>query len=269
MLVKRVKHPSVVVLKTAGINCDVETQYAFEKAGARSEVIHVNQFIKHEKNLDNYQIIVIPGGFSYGDDIGSGRVMAIELKSWFTDELLEHLQKGRLIIGICNGFQVLTQTGLLPYGLMQSLRNTKVALSGNDSKRFESRWIHIMPQKGSCPFIFDRKPLYLPVAHREGKFVTDPATLIKLEKSGHVVFRYCDQEGRTATKYPENPNGSMNAIEGVCDASGRIIGLMPHPERNIERYHNPNWRRKGNNGNKEPDGLKLIKQIVSFASQLK
>lgn len=266
MSVELIKDPSAVIFKTAGINCDAETRYAFEKAGARTEVIHINQFINHEKKLNNYQIIVIPGGFSYGDDIGSGRVMAIELRSWLADELLKHIQKGRLVVGICNGFQVLTQTGLLPFGEMQSLKNTEVALAGNDSKRFESRWIYIAPQTGSCPFIFDDEPIYLPVAHREGKFVTDPATLIKLEESGQVIFRYCDLYGKAATKYPENPNGSMNAIAGICDTSGRIIGLMPHPERYTEFYHNPNWRR---NGRKEPDGLKFIKQIVSFASQLK
>src|SRR4030042_2142578 len=126
MSIKIIKHPLAVILKTAGINCDAETRYAFEKAGAISEVVHVNQFISHDNKFSNYKIIVIPGGFSYGDDISSGRVMATELRSWFTDEFSEHIQKGRLIVGICNGFQVLTQTGLLPYGVMQSLKNSKV-----------------------------------------------------------------------------------------------------------------------------------------------
>src|SRR4030042_1609897 len=126
---------------------------------------------------------------------------------------------------------------------MQSLKNSKVALTVNDSKRFESRWIHIVPQKGNCPFILDSEPLYLPVAHGEGKFVTSKVTLKKLEKSGHVIFRYCNLDGKPATKYPENPNGSINSIAGICDTSGRIIGLMPHPERYTEPYHNPNWSR--------------------------
>jgi phosphoribosylformylglycinamidine synthase len=260
------RRPGIAIFKTAGINCDQETQYAFETAGGCAEIIHVNQLKSHEKNLEDYQIVVIPGGFSYGDDVASGRIMAIELQTQLRDMLLVHTQhKQRLVVGICNGFQVLVQTGLLPFGELVTLDQTRATLSRNDSDKFESRWIKIAAQESICNFVIPGEPLDLPVAHGEGKFYTDEQTLAHVETAGMVTFRYCTTNALATMDYPDNPNGSLHAIAGICDPSGRIIGLMPHPERYVEKYHHPNWRR---NHKGEPDGLRLIKNIVSFAKQL-
>jgi len=261
MSVEILKGPRVVVLKTDGINCDEETQYAFEKAGARAEIIHLNQF-REEKKFADFEIIVIPGGFSYGDDVAPGRVMAVELQTQFADQLLEHVGEGRFVIGICNGFQVLVQTGLLPFGELISLDKTRASLTANNSGRFESRWVYVSPQISACPFVIEDEPLRMPVAHGEGKFVTDLKTLLQLEEGGQITFRYARVDGSATMDYPANPSGSYHAIAAICDRTGKIFGLMPHPERNVEAYHDPNFRRSGG---REPSGLKLIKNIVKVA----
>ncbi len=264
MTIEIVKPPRVAIVKTDGINCDLETNYAFEKAGARSEIVHVNE-LNERRNLNEFQIVVIPGGFSYGDDVASGRIMAIEMQTRFANEFLEYTQKGKLVVGICNGFQVLMQSGLLPFGQMQTIDQNKATLTHNDSQRFESRWVNIRYDESVFPFTVEDETLSLPVAHGEGKFITDSQTLAKIEKNGQIVFRYCTSQGIATLEYPQNPNGSMNAIAGVCDPSGKIIGLMPHPERFVEKWHHPNWRR---NTNMNIDGLTIISNIVEVAKQL-
>jgi phosphoribosylformylglycinamidine synthase len=264
MPIEILKPPQVAVLKTDGINCDEETSYAFEKAGARTEIIHLNQLQGKEKSFADFQIVVIPGGFSYGDDIASGRVMAIELQTQFADMLLEHAQKERFIIGICNGFQVLLQTGLLPFGEMVPLDKIRASLTTHNSGKFESRWVYISPQMSVCPFVVTGEPLRMPVAHGEGKFVTKPETLSQLEQGEQITFRYARVDGSATMDYPANPNGSCQAVAAICDPKGRIFGMMPHPERNVEIYHDPNFRRKRGG---EPDGLKFIRNIIKVARE--
>ncbi len=260
--------PKAAVVKTSGINCDRETRYALEVAGARADIVHLNELKSDERKIDDYQIIVIPGGFSYGDDLASGRVMAVEMQTQLADQLMKHVyHKGRLVLGICNGFFHLVQTGLLPFGNISTLDRVQASLAPNENGRFESRWVHLKPENSLCIFgIKDKETVDFPVAHGEGRFTTTPQNLARIENEGLVVFRYCDVRGMPTQVYPDNPNGSTNAIAGICDPSGRILGLMPHPERFVDRFKHPNWRRLSSNFT--PDGLIFFQNIVKYAKQL-
>lgn len=227
------KKVKVIVLRTAGTNCDKETEYAFRITGADTNLLHINEFINRKKSFDSYKILVIPGGFSYGDDIASGKVFANELIYKLRDSVEKFVKDGKLIIGICNGFQVLVKTGLLPHS----------TLTFNDSGKFEDRWVYLKNvNNGNCVFTKGIEKIYLPIAHGEGKFITDRKTLNLLKKNDCVVFKYVDEKGREKG-YPCNPNGSMEGIAGICSKSGNIFGLMPHPERHIIKYQHPRWTR--------------------------
>lgn len=255
--------PQVCILRTDGTNCDTETLYAVEKAGARGRLVHINQLRSGSKNLLDYQLLVIPGGFTYGDDVHSGKILAVELSSFLKDQMLEFVSRGKLILGICNGFQVLVRTGLLPQGKPGDIA---VTLINNDSGRFECRWVNMRVEESNCIFTrgMEGSVVSYQAAHGEGKFYTGKNTLEQLETSGQVVFRYCTAAGEPTSSYPANPNGSLNAIAGICDPTGRIMGLMPHPERFIEPYHHPNWRRQP----MEPHGLAIFENAVAYARQM-
>lgn len=256
--------PQVCVLKTDGINCDEETVNAFASAGGRPQTVHVNELRAREENLRNYQILAIPGGFSYGDDIASGKILALELNSYLGDQINEFVQKQQgLVLGVCNGFQVLVRTGLLPFGAMGEMRAT---LSNNDSGHFECRWINLkVEENNACVFLdgMDSAVSYQ-VAHGEGKFFARQQELERVEAEKLVVFRYCDKLGNPTQEYPTNPNGSLNAIAGITDPTGKILGLMPHPERFVRRTQHPNWRRMPD---LEPQGLPIFEKMVSYAAQ--
>lgn len=263
--------PNVLVLKTDGINCDEETAFAFDLAGGNSKIVHVNDLRSKKESLKNYNILAIPGGFSYGDDVVSGKILAIELSSFFSEELKKFIKRKKtLIIGICNGFQVLVRTGLLPFGKLGKMHAT---LINNDSGKFECRWINLKIEKNSnCVFLknLERKNASCQIAHGEGKFFTDPATLEKIEKQKLVVFRYADSNGNSTQKYPDNPNGALNAIAGICDPSGRILGLMPHPERFVKTEQHPNWRRMPFDKSirqaqdLRPQGLLIFENMINY-----
>lgn len=257
-----IKKPKVLVLKTDGINRDEELAYAFTLAGAAAKIVHVNDLRSKSEHLKNYHILALPGGFAYGDDVASGKILAIELTSFFAEELRRFIEREETaIIGVCNGFQVLVRTGLLPFGTVGKM---KASLTNNDSGHFECRWVPVKAQKSSrCVFVdgMDREVMHYPVAHGEGKFFADEKTLDKIEKEGLVVFRYVDKNDNPTQKYPYNPNGSINAIVGVCDLTGRVLGLMPHPECFVRIEQHPNWRRHGIT---KPQGLPLFKNIVRF-----
>ncbi len=245
------KDVRVIVLRTAGTNCDVETAYAFELAGARADLVHVNQLRRRERALSDYHILALPGGFTYGDDIASGKILANEIRYGLGEELQDFIDDGKLIIGICNGFQILVKAGLLP-NLAGDFRHIEATLTVNDSAKFEDRWVWLKRPKTK-----GRRPkarciwtegmddvVYLPVAHGEGKFIPrDAALLERLKKEGLVVFRYCDKRGKRAP-YPGNPNGSVDDIAGLCDPTGRVFGLMPHPERHLFPAQHPRWTRE-------------------------
>ena len=249
--------PKVCVLRAAGTNCDGETVTACERAGAEAERVHVNRLIESPKLLSQYQMLIIPGGFTYGDDIAAGKVLAVQLANTLADAVAAFVDADKLVIGICNGFQVLVKTGLLPDG---AIGPQKVTLTSNDSNRFEDRWVTLRVDSSKSVFVEAGGQLYLPVAHAEGKFVPgDERTLNRLRTSGQVVFRYVAPGGGPAD-YPHNPNGSVDDIAGICDDSGRILGLMPHPERHIEPWHHPQWTRKGLAP--EGDGLAIFRNAV-------
>lgn len=256
------KKVKVIILRTAGTNCDYETDYAFKLAGAETELVHVNRLIRGEKHLSEYSILAIPGGFSYGDDVSAGILLANELKYKLNEQLEEFVSAKKLIIGICNGFQVLVKSGLLRGENGQNTHQQNVTLGMNDSGKFECRWVYLETEESPCIFTKGLKErIYLPVAHAEGKFMADEETLNCIEKNGQVVFRYVDEKGKT-TGYPGNPNGSLNDIAGICDNSGRIFGMMPHPERYVNRYNHPRWTRK--DLPEEGDGLAIFKNAVEY-----
>lgn len=260
----------VIVLRTAGTNCDKETAFAFEKAGAIPELVHINQLGNGEKKLSSYHIMAIPGGFSYGDDIASGKILANELKFKMEDEVKKFVADGKLMIGICNGFQVLVKSGLLP-NLSGNFRTIETTLTLNDSAKFEDRWVYLKRVKGQgargkCVWTTDIKDIiYLPVAHGEGKFIPrNKDVLARMKKDGLIVLEYVDESGHKKD-YPYNPNGSVENIAGICDPTGRIFGLMPHPERHISYLQHPRWTR--NNNRKEGDGFAIFKNGVEFAKK--
>ncbi|MDQ0286011.1 phosphoribosylformylglycinamidine synthase [Desulfofundulus luciae] len=258
------KKPRVCVLRTDGTNCDRETGYAFERAGGDPHLVHVNQLRAGKKKLTEYQILVIPGGFSYGDDVHSGKILAVELTSFLKEQLQEFVDSGKPVLGICNGFQVLVRTGLLPAAKMGDIRTT---LMHNDSGRFECRWVHLRVEDTPC--IFTRglagRVLHFQAAHGEGKFYTDAQTLAGIEAGKQVVFRYSTSNGDPTSIYPHNPNGSLAAIAGICDPSGRVLGLMPHPERFVDLTQHPNWRRQQFH---EPHGLPIFRNAVAYAQEM-
>jgi len=264
-----VKKTKVCILRTAGTNCDKETAFAFQKASAETELVHVNRFISSEKKLENYQILAIPGGFSYGDDIAAGKILANELRNKLIEDIKKFIEDGKLIIGICNGFQILVKSGLLP-GNADLKQETSLII--NDSGKFEDRWVYLKPpvtgRRSPVKCIWTKglpEIIYLPVAHGEGKFMTqDKKVLVRLRKNNQIVFQYCDEKGRLAG-YPYNPNGSQENIAGICDDTGRIFGLMPHPERHIGFSQHPRWTQMKQK--KYPDGFHIFKNGVEYARQ--
>lgn len=252
--------PKVCILRSDGTNCDFELAYAFEKAGGKSEFVHVNELRGKEVKLTNYQILALPGGFSYGDDIASGKILAVEMISFLKDELEKFRQKNGVIIGICNGFQTLVRTGLLPFG---NLGKMDATLAPNDSGHFECRWIRLKQEKDNrCPFLQGSENIgWYSVNHGEGKLLASGAVIKKIEQEKLVVFRYVDENGESTQKYPGNPNGSLNAIAGICDPKGLVFGMMPHPEKFVDLTQYPNWRREKII---KPQGLFIFENIVQF-----
>ena len=237
--------PRVLVLRTAGTNCDAETAFAFQYVGAKVCLAHVNQLLNGRERLADYHILALPGGFTYGDDIASGRILANELRRRLGEDLRAFIDAGKLILGICNGFQVMVKMGLLPDGMDAGQR---ASLTHNDSGRFEDRWVHLRVEAESVWTKGLPSRVYYPVAHAEGKFVVPSRTALKaLRDQGRVAFTYCSADGGPPG-YPDNPNGSMGHIAGITNATGRLLGLMPHPERCFLSEQHPFWARLSDKG---------------------
>ena len=238
----------VIVLRTAGTNCDGETAYAFQECGAGVDRVHINRLVSRQVSLRDYHILAVPGGFTYGDDIMSGRILANELRLNLGKDLEDFISSGKLVIGICNGFQVLVRAGILPGPLTGQAPwhpdvPQTVSLTHNDSGKFEDRWVHLRVSGTSVWTEGLPDVIFLPVAHAEGKFVAqDDAILRSLRENGQVIFRYTSADGQPA-EYPANPNGSADHIAGVSDRTGRVLGLMPHPERHLSVTQHPAWTR--------------------------
>ena len=254
--------PRVCILRSDGTNCDQELYYAFEKAGSLPEYVHVNELRKKDKKLSDFQIVALPGGFSYGDDIASGKVLAVELMSKLQGDLQTFIDKKGFLLGVCNGFQTLIRTGLLPFGTLGKMQAT---LTHNDSGHFECRWVQIKAEDSKATYLNDLNfPMHVAVNHGEGKIFADQKIIDRIEQENLVVFRYVDKNGDATSEYPENPNGSLNAIAGITDASGRILGLMPHPEKFVDTTQYPNFRREKI---EKPHGLMFYERIVKFVKE--
>lgn len=246
--------PRVLLVRAPGTNCDEESAFAFELAGARTETIHINALLEKPDALQAFQILCFPGGFCYGDDIGAGQVLATQIKHRLLDALCSFRDADKLVLGICNGFQVLIKSGLLVEPDNTGMRAT---LTWNDNGRYTDRWVRLSPKGDRCVFLHGIESMYLPIAHGEGKFVTrDQSTLDELDRDDRLSLRYGDDG------FDDNPNGSMMDVAGMCDPTGRVFGMMPHPERHIHRTHHPRWTREETTT--PPDGLAIFQNAVAY-----
>jgi phosphoribosylformylglycinamidine synthase subunit PurQ / glutaminase len=275
--------PNVLILRAPGTNCDQETAFAFETAGAATETFHVNRLLQSPAELERFQILCVPGGFCFGDDVAAGQIQAVQMRHHLAGRLADFKAAGKLILGICNGFQVIIKSGILlddepPHG-------PPATLGLNDSGKYEDRWVRLGVANQKCVFLRGIERMYLPIAHGEGKFIArDSSALARLEAAGQLVLRYVPlgcpgklASGAGGTKYsvpstqypsaarlpfPDNPNGSVLDVAGVCDTTGRVLGLMPHPERHLDPTHHPRWTR----GEAGPvgDGLQIFVNAVEY-----
>jgi phosphoribosylformylglycinamidine synthase len=251
-----------LVLRTAGTNCENETELALERSGSKAEQIHLHQLIAEPARLDAASILVLPGGFSYGDDIAAGRVLGHELRHFLGEALASFVARGGFVLGVCNGFQALVDTGLLE-GAECGRAERELALSANESGHYECRWVTLRNEPSNCPWLEPGLLWPVPVAHGEGRLVfKSPEVARRYRSSGRVALRYVRADG-SAASYPELPNGSSDAVAGVCDATGRVLGLMPHPERNLSPWNHPRWTRMGPRS--EGEGLAFYRRMVEVA----
>ncbi len=254
--------PKALVLEAPGINCNLETAFAIEQAGGEAEQVHISELRSGKKRLADYAFLALSGGFSHGDAIRSGAILGLELRKRFGDELNDFVADGRPVIGICNGFQVLVESGLLPDGKIDEAEPKTVSLIGNESGKFECRWVHLAVAQSACRFVRPSAyPVMLPVAHAEGRFVAPNHPL----SPNQIVYRYVNEQRGRAT-YPANPNGSPNGTAGITDPSGVVLGLMPHPERYVRRTQHPTWRTPGHA--EMPYGTELFEDLIKYAKEL-
>jgi phosphoribosylformylglycinamidine synthase len=259
----------VLLLRTAGTNCDRELDHAFTLVGAEVESLHINALLADPTQLEKYQVLGFPGGFSYGDDIASGKILANQLIHHLKAPLRRFVDEGKLVIGICNGFQVLVKSGLLP-GPMPQLSSDDwhpTTLTYNTQGRFEDRWVKVRAVSKKCAWLPEGgigvPPMVLdfPIAHGEGRFVTrDGAVLEALRANDQIAFEYVNADGSRAGQFPALPNGSTEAIAGICDVTGRVLGLMPHPERVVHAENHPLFTRGGG----KADGLAVFKTAMKY-----
>ncbi len=245
----------VIVLAGNGINCEYETAYACKLGGADAvDIVHINELLLGERRLDDYHLLCLPGGFMDGDDLGAAKACANRFRhakiattgERFWDQVMRFVQKGRLILGICNGFQLMAKLGLIP-ALGGGYGEQKVTFAFNDSSRFEDRWVHLKANPHSpCVFTKGLERVFLPVRHGEGKFLPASRSVMrKLKEKGLICLQYTDERYRgTTMKYPLNPNGSVEGVAGICDETGRLFGIMPHPEAYLHRTNHPRWTRE-------------------------
>ncbi len=255
--------PRVLILHATGTNRDHDTAYAVARAGGAPTILHVNELRQRPEHLHDYHMLVLPGGFSYGDALGAGRLWASDLRWLFADQLTRYIQSGRPVLGICNGFQALVKSGWLPG---PPGNGTTATLTRNRSNHFECRWVWLQPNPDStCVFTAGlQEPVFCPVAHCEGRFIPkDDTVLDALRANRQIALTYTTADGKPAG-YPANPNGSIADIAGICNAEGNVLGLMPHPEDHVELWQHPRWSR-GESGSL---GLNLIANGISYAARM-
>ncbi|GHT45591.1 phosphoribosylformylglycinamidine synthase [Planctomycetales bacterium] len=237
---------NILILRAPGTNCDQETAYAFQLAGAKNiEIAHINRVLENPRLMDRAKILCIPGGFSFGDDIAAGKIFATKISNHLIDTFQKFRDSGKLMLGICNGFQVLLKSGLIGNA-------TQMTLTWNEHPRYTDRWVHLKTESTNCVFLQGIESMYLPIAHAEGRF------LLK-----NTATNTTDLPTQFPLKYIDNPNGSTQNIAGACDTSGRVFGLMPHPERHIDPVQHPQWTRRSA---AEGDGLAMFRNAVNYVS---
>lgn len=263
------KKPAALILLANGTNRDHDAALALELAGASPEIVPLNLLRESARRWEDFQMLVIPGGFSYADALGAGRLLALDLQAYFAGEVSAFVQAGKPVIGICNGFQALVKSGILP-GKTPIVETDPAApaatLTHNERGRFECRWVTLTPRSQACLWTRDLKePVYCPVAHGEGNFVTaGPSALQALYENDQVALLYAYADGSPAGEnYPHNPNGSLTGVAGICNPAGNVLGLMPHPENHVLPYQHPRWTR----GEQAGSGLPLFQSGVRYAAQ--
>lgn len=263
-----------LVITGYGINCEEEMAAAYRLAGAKARIVHLNDIILGKCSIHDYDILNFPGGFSFGDDLGSGKVLSNKMKfkklksgKLFFDDIQDFLDEGKIILGVCNGFQFLVKMGLLPN--VNSDFEQEVTLTGNNSGKFEDRWVHIKVNENSkTPFLKGIDKIFLPVRHGEGKLIIKNE-IIKVEiiKNNLNCLAYCNENGKETSEYPMNPNGSELNCAGLTNESGQIFGMMPHPEAFLSLYNHPNWsqlKRQNPGISEDGEGLIIFRNIVEF-----
>lgn len=263
--------PRALVLRTAGINCDGETVRALELAGARVELVHLERVAREPARLDAANLLVVPGGFSYGDDVSAGRVLGLELRHALAERLCAFVDRGGYVLGVCNGFQALVESGLFEREIgARAVPPRNVALTSNASARFECRWTTVRAERSACAWLDGLAFMPVPVAHGEGRFVVrDERVLARLVERRQIALRYVHPDGTRARGYPYNPNGSVEDVAGICDPSGRVLGLMPHPERNLTPWNHPHWTRLAATSptpRREGEGVEFYRRLVEASA---
>jgi phosphoribosylformylglycinamidine synthase subunit PurQ / glutaminase len=260
--------PLALILQATGTNRDQDVAHALRLAGARTEIVPLNRLRFGERHWRDYQMLVLAGGFSYADALGAGKLLALDLQAYFADQVQAFVASGKPVIGICNGFQALVKSGILPAVNSTSRAGSapQATLTFNQAGHFECRWVHLRPVSQLC--IWTRaltEPIYCPVAHGEGNYVSaTPAITAALEQAGQIALSYASPDGQPVYgAYPANPNGSQLDIAGICNPAGNVLGLMPHPENHILPHQHPRWTRGDRNGS----GLPLFINGAQYANQ--
>ncbi|HQR41224.1 MAG TPA: phosphoribosylformylglycinamidine synthase I [Gemmatales bacterium] len=257
-------HVRALILRAPGANCDLEAAFALEQAGALPERVHINRLRERPSLLHDFQLLLIPGGFTYGDDVAAGKILAVQLQTFLADTLNQFRDAGKLILGICNGFQVLLKAGLIVPRDQDG--QVPATLANNTPPGFQDRWLTLsVASEHQCPFLEGYVNMEVPIAHGEGRFITrDARVLQQLEQNKQLVLRYVPGPGQRADT-PFNPNGSQLDVAGACDITGRVLGLMPHPERHVLPTHHPRWTRRGLAP--QGDGLLMFQNAVRYLSK--
>lgn len=250
--------PTALILHANGSNRDHDAAQAIVKAGGKAEIVHLNQLRRERTDWSAFQMLVVPGGFSYADALGAGKLMALDLRSYFADQVQTFVAEGKPVIGICNGFQALVKSGVLP-----GVEGVQATLTFNQRGHFECRWVTLQPVSSRC--LWTRgldEPIDCPVAHGEGNFVlADASLLAQLQANDQIALVYAGADGNAAQRhYPSNPNGSIGDIAGICNPQGNVLGLMPHPEDHIDRLQHPQWTR----GFRGRLGLRLFENGIAM-----
>jgi phosphoribosylformylglycinamidine synthase len=260
--------PKVLILHATGTNRDHDAAWAVERAGGQAEIVHVNALRERPARLHTCQMLILPGGFSYGDALGAGRLWAADLRWLFQDELARLIAAGKPVLGICNGFQALVKSGWLPGPpavLSRAKDLPRATLARNASHKFECRWVWLEPNPASlCAFTRGIERIYCPVAHGEGRFIPrDDQALAQLQQGNQIALTYVQADG-SAARYPANPNGSVADIAGVCNERGNVLGLMPHPEDHVVAEQHPRWAR----GERGHLGLAIFENGIQYAAEM-